>query len=65
MRYFDFVLEMSKDKLFVEVFCQKYKSIVVDVFPNTEVFPSRGLTYVFDNQLGRYNIERIKNILEE
>ena len=55
----------EQDRLYVEAFCQKYKTQVVDIFPNTEEFPPQGLMYMFDNQLGGFSIEGIKKSLED
>ena len=61
----DEIAIFEQDRLYVEGFCQRYKTRVVDIFPNTEDFPPRGLMYVFDNQLGGFSIEGIKNSLED
>lgn len=65
MNYADFVLHLLDDRLYVEVFCQQYRAQVVEIFPNTEEYPPRGLMYVFDNQLGGFSINGIKNSLED
>ncbi len=65
MNYKDFVLYLLDDRLYLEAYCQKYKTEVIDVSPNTEDFPPQGLMYVFDNQLGGFSREGIKNSLEE
>ncbi|MDO8510756.1 MAG: hypothetical protein Q7S55_01175 [Nanoarchaeota archaeon] len=64
MRPNDFLMYLDTDSLYLEAFCHKYQSQVIDIFPNTEDFPPQGLTYVFDNQLGGFSIEGIKNSLE-
>ena len=56
---------IGQDCLYVEAFCQKYGAKVAGIFPNNEDFPPQGLIYVFDNQLGGFSIEGIKNSLEE
>jgi hypothetical protein len=65
MNYTDFVLNLLDDRLYVEVFCQEYRTQVIDIFPNTENCPPRGLMYIFDNQLGGFSITGIKNSLED
>ena len=65
MNYADLILHLRKDGLYVEAFCQKYKAQLIDVFPNTEDFPPRGLMYEFDNQLGGYSITGIKRSLDQ
>lgn len=61
----DFIKYLDQDKLNLQAFCEKYNARVVDIVPNTENFPARGLLYVFDNQLGGFSIEGIINSLEE
>ena len=65
MCYDDFILYLLDDQLYIEAFCQRYKASVVDIFPNTEDFPVQGLMYVFDNQLGGFSLQGIKNSLED
>jgi len=65
MDYDDFILYLLQDQLYVEAFCQKYDTQMIDVFPNNEDFPPQGLMYVFNNQLGGFSIEGIKNSLED
>ncbi|GEM_PF-6562066 len=59
----DFVSCILVDKLLVEAYCQKYKTKVMNVFPNTEEFPVKGLMYVFGDNCGGYTIEGIKKSL--
>ncbi len=61
----DEIAFIKQDCLYVGAFCQKYGARVVGIFPNNEDFPPQGLMYVFDNQLGGFSIEGIKNSLEE
>lgn len=61
----DIMITVEEDHYYVEAFCQKYNVQVVDIFPNTEKSPALGLMYVFDNQLGGFSIEGIKNSLED
>lgn len=61
----DEIAILEQDRLYVETFCQKYKTQVVGISLNTEDFPPQGLMYVFDNQLGGFSIEGIKNSLED
>lgn len=61
----DLIKYLNKDGFFLQAFCEKYDARVVDIVPNTENFPARGLLYVFDNQLGGFSIEGIKNSLTE
>ncbi len=61
----DYIKYLKQDRFYLQVFCRKYNVTVVDVVPNTEDFPPRGLLYIFDNQLGGFTIEGIKNSLEE
>ncbi len=56
---------IGQDCLYVEAFCQKYRAKVVSIFPNNEDFPPQGLMYVFNNLLGGFSIEGIKNSLKE
>lgn len=56
---------LRQDKIYLEIFCCNSKTHLVDFFPNNEEFPPQGLTYVFDNGLGGFGIEGIKNSLEE
>ncbi len=65
MNYDDFILYLLDDRLYIEVYCQKYKTGVIDVFPNMEDFPPQGLMYVFDNELGGFSREGIENSLED
>ena len=65
MNYSDFILYLLDDGAYLGVFCQKYEAVLVDVIPNTEKFPPKGLLYEFDNQLGRFSIQGIKNSLKE
>lgn len=65
MNYSDFILHLLDDAWYLEIFCQKYRAQVIDISPNTEECPTRGLIYVFDNQLGGFSIKGIKNSLEE
>ncbi len=64
MNYSNFILHLLEDRLYVEAFCQKYNAAVIDILPNTEESPARGLTYVFHNQQGGFNITGIKASLE-
>ena len=64
MNYSDFMSYLLRDGLYVGVFCQRYKAKLIDVFPNTEDSPPQGLIYEFDNQLGGFSIEGIKNSLK-
>ena len=61
----DILTIVEIDHYYVEAFCHKYGTKIVDILPNTEDFPPRGLMYVFDNQLGGFSIEGIKNSLED
>ena len=65
MRTGDLFMHLDLDRLYVEAFCQKYDTDVVNVFPNNEDHPPQGLMYVFDNQLGGFSIAGIKASLEE
>lgn len=65
MRKSDFLLHLNLDRVYVELFCQKYQAQVIDVLPNTEDFPPRGLMYIFDNQPGGFSIQGVKNSLED
>ena len=60
-----FISKMLGDQLYIEVFCQKYGAVVVEVVPNTEERPPQGLIYVFDNQEGGFSIRAIKSSLDE
>ena len=65
MSYDDFVLHLLDDQLYLEAFCQKYNTQVVNIFPNTEDSPPEGLVYVFDNGYGGgYSMAAIKGSLE-
>ena len=61
----DYIKYLGQDRVYLRAFCEKYNVRVIDVVPNTEDFPPRGLLYIFDNQLGGFTIEGIKNSLEE
>ena len=61
----DIMSTMERDRAYVELFCQIYNARIVDIFPNVEHYPPRGLMYVFDDDLGGYSIEGIKNSLED
>ncbi len=56
---------IRQDYFYVEEFCHRYKTRVVSIFPNNEDFPPKGLIYVFDNQLGGFSIDGVKNSLWE
>lgn len=56
---------LRRDKIYPELFCYNYQTEIIDFFPNNEVFPPRGLIYLFDNQLGGFSIDGIKNSLEQ
>ncbi|MDP3698460.1 MAG: hypothetical protein Q8R47_02640 [Nanoarchaeota archaeon] len=65
LKYNEFVSLVLEDKLYVNPFCKKYKARVISISLNTEDFPPQGLLYVFNNQLGGFSIEGIKNSLED
>ncbi|MBI2581515.1 hypothetical protein HYV87_00100 [Candidatus Woesearchaeota archaeon] len=60
-----FINCLLEDKVFVEVFCHQYNTSVVEIIPNTEESPPRGLMYIFDGQNGGFNIKGIKNSLDK
>ncbi|MEK6809193.1 MAG: hypothetical protein AABY40_00810 [Nanoarchaeota archaeon] len=60
----DFLLHVLNDGLYLELFCQRYKASLIDIVPDDEVYPPSGLIYVFDNQLGGFNIKGIKDSLD-
>lgn len=65
LKYNEFVSKILEDKRCVDQFCKRYKARVVSISLNTEDFPPQGLLYVFNNQLGGFSLEGIKNSLED
>ncbi len=51
---------LQHDEPYLAAFCQKYKVVLVDFFPNPEENSLQGLMYVFTDDLGGYSIEGIK-----
>ena len=64
MRTVDFITYLGQDGFYLQAFSRKHNAQIVDITPNTEDYPPRGLLYVFDN-LGGFSIGRHKNSLEE
>lgn len=57
--------QLEEDAPYIIKFEGEYGAVIVDIQENNEHHPPKGLMYYFDDNLGGYSIEGIKESLEE